>query len=74
MMSRLGLKRISKIFYYLVGFFGKVLYTGDFRWCESMRENALLRNLAETRASSLNFPLFNFAYSFFIEFELIVCG
>ena len=32
-----------------LGSFGRLLYTGDFRWCKSMKENPLLKNLAETK-------------------------
>jgi len=37
------------IFLNITGAFGKILYTGDFRWCNSMKENPFLKTLSESR-------------------------
>jgi hypothetical protein len=31
------------------GSFGRLLYTGDFRWCESMINDPVLKNLSESK-------------------------
>ncbi|KAI9556758.1 hypothetical protein GHT06_016549 [Daphnia sinensis] len=43
----------GSVMYLFEGSFGRVLYTGDFRWCETMMSDPVLKDLSESKSLNL---------------------
>ncbi|KZS16346.1 Uncharacterized protein APZ42_017968 [Daphnia magna] len=43
----------GSVMYLFEGSFGRVLYTGDFRWCEAMMSDPVLKDLSESKGLNL---------------------